>query len=264
MRGIVRPSIAGQRFSLKRWPPEPPLNRFVDRFWKTEWALEEPFTQKIVTFPAVNLVFQADGSATVTGIKRDNDERTLEGRGWAFGVMFRAGGFQPFTELPMPDLVDRRVPASDVFEMDCSALTEQVLTAADDYQRREHITNYLSSSISEERTVGEDMSDLVEAAAAAEPPVTTVKELSERAAVSVRTLQRQFLASVGVGPKFVLDRYRLQAAGEAARTTPRSWGEVAERLGYSDQSHLTTDVSKGFGQPPATYAGLESSDSERT
>lgn len=256
-RGIVRPSIAGRHFDLRRWVPDPPLNRFVDRFWKTEWDLAEPFTQSIVTFPAVNLVFQQDGSAVVSGVQRHNDARRLEGRGWALGVMFRTGGFQPFTERPLASLVDSRVRAGKVFGSGMDGLVRAVVVAADDEQRIDLVARYLVGMAPAERTVGESLSDLVEAAVADDPPVTRVADLVARAAVSTRTLQRQFREHVGVGPKLVLDRYRIQAAGEIARTPPRSWIDVAQRLGYADQAHLTADMSRTFGQPPATYAREE-------
>lgn len=34
-RAIVRPARALEHFTLARWDPAPPLDRFVDRFWKT-------------------------------------------------------------------------------------------------------------------------------------------------------------------------------------------------------------------------------------
>lgn len=257
-RGIVRPSLASRHFDPQRWAPDPPLDRFVDRFWRTAWDLAEPFTQSIVTFPAVNLVFQADRSAVVSGVQRHNDARRLEGRGWALGVMFRTGGFRPFSDRPLASLVDSRVAAGEIFGPEMDGLVRAVVDASDDERRIDIVSRYLVGMTPAEPTVGEALSDLIESAVAHYPPVTRVADLVARAAVSTRTLQRQFREHVGVGPKLVLDRYRIQAAGEVARSPPRSWIDVAQRLGYADQAHLTADMSRTFGQPPAAYARQES------
>jgi AraC-like DNA-binding protein len=257
LRGIVRPSIAKEKFSLQRWAPDPPLDRFVDRFWKTAWDLDEPFTQPIVTFPAVNLVFQADGSAVVSGIQTHNDGRRIEGKGWALAAMFRVGGFGPFCDRDLAALVDHRVPAAEMFGPDVISLADQIMRASTDERRLELFGEFLTKRAPTAHTHGEDISLLVEAAVGDTPAVTRVADLAGRAGVSVRTLQRQFHEHVGVGPKLVLERYRLQAAGEAARQPVRSWSDVAHQLGYSDQAHLTSDVSRGFGQPPAAYARAE-------
>ena len=95
-RGIVRPGQALEHFTLGRLAPEPPLDRFLDRFWMTAWDLPQPFEQTIVTPPAVNLVFEPDGTAILSGIMTSNFLRRLEGCGWVFGLLFRPGGFRPF------------------------------------------------------------------------------------------------------------------------------------------------------------------------
>ena len=87
------------------------------------------------------------------------------------------------------------------------------------------------------------------------PPGTTVAKLAERHAVSQRTLQRLFRDYVGVGPKWVLKRYRMHeaaeriAAGEAA-----SGAELAFELGYADQSHFIGDFRSQIGLSPGEYA----------
>lgn len=252
-----------RHFRLERYAPSPELGRFVDRFWKTEWQLAEPFVQTIVTYPVVNLVVQADGSAVVSGVQRENDERRIDGTGWAFGVMFRPGGFRCLVDGPMLDLVDRRVPASDLFGPAADVLADAVVAAAGDPERIMLTTRFLLERLPGAPTVGEELSALVEAAAEGSEPVTRASELAARHGVSLRTLQRLFAEHVGIGPKAVLDRYRVQRAAEAALSPVTSWADVAQRLGYADQAHLTADLSGTFGAPPDTYAREESGERRR-
>lgn len=255
---IVRPSDALEHFTLARWAPDPPIDRLVDRFWKTAWDLPEPFVQTIVTYPAVNLVFQADGSATVSGVQQRNAHQRLEGEGWALGVMFRPGGFRPLVDVSMSSIVDQQIPANELFGSEMEAVAEAVVAEVYDDRQLGVIVAFLAPRFPDETTVGERLSELVETAVVDRPPVTRVAELADRCGVSMRTLQRLFAEHVGVGPKLVLDRYRVQAAAEAALAPAKSWVDVATELGYADQAHLISDFSAVFGAPPAAYARQES------
>jgi AraC-like DNA-binding protein len=259
LRAIVRPMQALRHFTLERFDPDARLGRFVDRFWRTSWDLPEPFEQTIVAFPVVNLVFQADGSATFTGVQRSRDERRLEGTGWALGAMFRPGGFRPLSGVSMATLTGRRFPAEGLFGPPVRELAAALIRTDDILEQVRLITAFLDRLLPDEPTIGEDLSALIEAAASDAQPVTQVSELARRHRTSVRTLQRLFAEHVGMGPKAVLDRYRVLAAAELARNPPASWSEVVHRLGYADQAHLTADLSSTFGAPPAAYARDQSS-----
>ena len=263
LRAIVRPARGLEHFTLERFVPEGRTGRFVDRFWRTGWDLPTPFTQVIVAFPVVNLVVQSDRTITVTGVQRRRDERHLEGAGWALGAMFRPAGFRALAEAPMTTLAGRRIPAEEVFGPAASELADHVVDAADDQARVAAFTAFLADRLPDGPTVGEELSDLVEAAVSGHRPVTRVSELARTHGTSVRTLQRLFAEHVGVGPKAVLDRYRVLAAAELARTPPSSWADAAARLGYADQAHLTADLTATFGAPPAAYARAEAADGGR-
>ncbi len=240
-----------QHFRLDRWSPGQDLGRFVDRFWKTTWDLPEPFTQSVLGFPAANFVVQSDGSATVTGVLREADARLLDGAG------FRPGGFRPFVGYPMNQFTDRRLPATKVFGRAASSLAREVVEAPTDNERCVLFGAFLRERISPEPTLGERISDLVERVSRDGRSTARSSDLAAEFGVSTRTLQRLFREHVGVAPKFVLDRYRRQEVAEVARNDVHSWAEVAQRLGYADQAHLTKDFSKTFGVSPAAYSTRE-------
>ncbi|MFE5298319.1 DUF6597 domain-containing transcriptional factor [Streptomyces sp. NPDC056632] len=85
-----------------------------------------------------------------------------------------------------------------------------------------------------------------------------VSDLARSAGLSSRSLQRLFAAHVGVGPKWVILRYRIHEALERAEagsaTAPPDWARLAAELGYSDQAHLVRDFTATVGVPPTTYA----------
>jgi len=88
----------------------------------------------------------------------------------------------------------------------------------------------------------------------ADHTLLTVADVADRHAVTVRTLQRLFTHYVGVGPKWVLARYRMHDAvadldaGRAGTLT-----DLAARYGWYDQAHFTRDFTALVGVTPGQY-----------
>ncbi|MFD2348824.1 helix-turn-helix domain-containing protein [Nonomuraea ferruginea] len=85
--------------------------------------------------------------------------------------------------------------------------------------------------------------------------VTRVDQLAARSGRSVRSLQRLFRDYVGIGPKWVIRRFRLHEAAERVYQG-LDLATLAAELGYTDQAHLTRDFTAVVGMPPAAYARL--------
>jgi AraC-like DNA-binding protein len=82
-----------------------------------------------------------------------------------------------------------------------------------------------------------------------------VDELTAESGIGARRLQRLFAEYVGVGPKWVIRRYRMQEAAERAGTgTEVDWAALSAELGYADQAHFTRDFSPVIGVSPGQYA----------
>lgn len=81
-----------------------------------------------------------------------------------------------------------------------------------------------------------------------------VDDVARRAGVGVRSLQRLFAQWVGVSPKAVLARFRLQDAAAAIDA-----GEVedlaglAVSLGWFDQAHFSRGFRAAVGTTPSAY-----------
>ncbi|MGH3738977.1 MAG: helix-turn-helix domain-containing protein, partial [Micromonosporaceae bacterium] len=91
------------------------------------------------------------------------------------------------------------------------------------------------------------------AEAEARPEIVRAEQLARHAAVSLRTLQRLFTEYLGIGPKWVIQRFRILDATAAAHRGEVDWAGLAHQLGFSDQAHLTRVFTQVVGTPPATY-----------
>jgi AraC-like DNA-binding protein len=86
------------------------------------------------------------------------------------------------------------------------------------------------------------------------PPGARVADIADAHGISVRTAQRLFSEYVGVGPKWVLQRYRLHEALAQLHAGPDTdWARFALGLGYYDQAHFVRDFRALVGRTPAQY-----------
>ena len=241
--------------------PAAELAPFVSGYWVAAWDLrgQEPYRQKIVPYPSVYLTFR-DGAAVVRGPERGHTVRVLEGRGRVFGVTFRPGCFRPFLDTSVATITGRAVPAATVFGPDLPVVAEELpMDTAHALEEQAQRTLLRVEALLRERLPPVD--PLAERAAAivalvqAEPQLTRVDALAERAGLGVRRLQRLFSEYIGLGPKWVIRRYRLHEVGERlAAGAAIDWVRLAGELGYADQAHFVRDFTAMVGESPTRYA----------
>ena len=253
--GILRPDAGRAAFELTRRLPSEDLAGHVERHWFVRWDLRgaPPFTQEILPHPCVNLVAEP-GLIAVYGIPLGRSPHRLDGAGMAIGTKFRPGGFGGFLDRPASELNGRTVALGELFGAAGRRLERRL--AELDGEMDEHIEAV--EAFLRERLPGPDPRHELVRAVVEEmlvaAPGTTVAQLAERHAVSARTLQRTFGEFVGVGPKWVLKRYRMhEAAQRIAAGEADDGASLALALGYFDQSHFIRDFTAQIGVPPSVY-----------
>jgi len=250
-RGILRPDAARRHYRLTRYPPSADLAHLVERHWVVEWDLRAPFTQQLVTHPVVNLVFERD-VALVHGVITGRGAKTIEGRGKAVAVKFRPGGFHPFLPVPAHTLTDTALTLRDAFGSDPHA---EVLAAGSDRAQIAIVERWLRSLAPAPDPAVAEIAAIFRRILA-DASLTRVDDLATATGRTPRALQRLFREYIGVSPKWVLQRLRLQEAAERMRDGAGDWAALALDLGYSDQAHFINDFRRVVGRPPAEYAAL--------
>ncbi|MBT2441683.1 AraC family transcriptional regulator [Streptomyces sp. ISL-36] len=277
-RGIVDAAELLARVRFRRHEPAPELRPYLEHYWLIDWTLSEPYASHVVPHPSVNVVFQryeggADGgpgesvsSAEVSGIGLELFTQKLLGVGRVCGVQFRPGGFRPFAPAwPVSRWTGRRVPLDEVFAgagagargAPADDATAAVLDPESDHARVAALDAYLLAHGPAPDPQAEQAMALVEQVRT-DRSIRRVSELARAQGLSSRSLQRLFSHCVGVGPKWVILRYRIHEALERAESArpPGSldWARLAAELGYSDQAHLVRDFTATVGVPPTAYA----------
>lgn len=194
----------------------------------------------MLVHPVVNVVL-GDGPATVSGLQTRRFTRVLEGSGRVLGVMFRPAGFRAFLDAPMTSITNRVLPAHDLL----GPAPEPTLDV---------VEAWLGALVPARPAPCEETTRIVERVAR-DRSIRRVDELAELAGTTVRALQRRFADHVGIGPKWVICRYRLCDAAElAARGGRVGWAQLTTDFGYADQAHLVRDFTAALGTSPAAYA----------
>ena len=254
---ILRPSAAERRIEVGRGEPPADLADLVDYFWWVRWHTVEPHEQEVVPRPVVHVsaeVVAGEPRLLVHGVHPRMFARRLEGSGHTVAAGFRPAGFRPFLTSDVASLAGREVPALDVLGVEDRGTAEQVLAC----ERPEDGAAVLAAWLRGLRPQADPMvarlAALVERAEE-DTSLVRAEQLADLAGVSLRTLQRWFASYVGIGPKWVVQRFRLLDVTAAAHSGDDvDWAGLAARLGYADQSHLIRAFTQLVGHPPAHYA----------
>ncbi|MCX4981583.1 helix-turn-helix domain-containing protein [Streptomyces sp. NBC_00572] len=269
-RGIVDPAELLTHVRFRRHTPAPELRPYLEHYWLIDWELPEPYATHVVPHPSVNIVFQRYGaigapaaevraSAEVAGVGLGLFTQKLTEAGRVCGVQFRPGGFRPFAPAwPVSNWTGRRVPLAEVFpDRGDDEPLSAVLSPATDHARVAALDAFLLAHGPAPDPAAHRAMELVDLVRG-DRAIRKVAQLSSATGLSARSLQRLFATQVGVGPKWVILRYRIHEALERAEAAESAdapdWVALAAELGYSDQAHLVRDFTATVGVPPTAYA----------
>ncbi|SNR46920.1 helix-turn-helix domain-containing protein [Blastococcus mobilis] len=263
LRGILRPVETAARTDLRRDAPvSEPLRPFVERYWSVRWDLtgQPPFRSEVLSHPSVNLSVEsgtdprfgvAMPAVLLHGVVTRRFSIDLTGSGRVNAVKFRPGGFTALTgALPARNSV---APLGRELGIPAERLLIDVLEPEDDDDRAAVLDASLAPLATEPPDAYLDLLGLI-GAMIEDRELVRVDQVAALGGVSVRSLQRLFAGYVGVSPKAVLARYRLQDAAAAIDA-----GEVhdlaglAASLGWFDQAHFSRNFHAVVGVTPSAY-----------
>lgn len=253
--GLLNPNVGKQKFTLTRYLPDRDLEFFVEHYWIVKWDLrgQEPYISENLPHPTVHLVFQKDASR-IYGVTSGKFSRRLIGKGQVFGVKFKPGAFYPFMKSPVSQFTDDALCFEDVFGVDSAELEKAILVHDDDSLMVEQVENFLRDRLPERDETVTLINQIVDRIIA-DRSISKVDDVVAHLHINKRTLQRLFSQYVGVSPKWVIQRCRLQdAVDQLANGDTENCAKMALELGYFDQAHFIKDFKMLIGQSPAAYA----------
>ncbi len=228
----------------------PELQPWIAHIWWVGWSLEQAHTVQTLPHPAVHWTLETEG--WITGPSTAPFTRTLRGQGQVLGIKFRPAGFRDWLGGSVHGLRDRRVVASRVLGALAEAATERCQSAGSPRKRSAQLQDLLLDSRPEHSPQTAQVHRWV-AWMQQDPGLLRVEQLSKRAGLGVRGIQRRFKEWAGVSPKWVLRRLRMLSAVEAIKAGPVDLSTLAQELGYADHAHFSRDFKVTVGTAPSTF-----------
>lgn len=246
---------------MYRYAAPPDLAGLVRRFWIPVWSVPagEQSMQRVLQYPVALLVIASD-YARFYGVTTGLSQTVLAGNGWAAGVMCTPAAGSLISQGSMARYTDQHVDVSDVLGKSGTDLTDRVRAAMHDDPRlpgnHRAVMQAFGDALSPLLPVDAEgeLVDRVVALVEERPDLLTVAQLCAETEMSERALQRLIRRRLGLTPKWLIQRRRLQEAAERLRTTGTTLAGTAAMLGYADQAHFSRDFSRVTGTTPSRFA----------
>lgn len=264
--GILRPDEFARHAVLKREPAGSAVAHWVENHWALRWDLPEgrSFASQVVPHPTCSLTFERSThprpavpvgeELVVTGVATQRFDVDVRGSGRVVGIRFRPGGLAALTGGSAADWTDATVAAREVLPAAVCRVLDDPDLADDPAAWAGAAEHELAGLAAEDGDPRYDQLLAIVGAMLEDRSLITVAQVAEGHAVSVRTLQRLFTHYVGIGPKWVLARYRMHdALTEIDDGYDGTLTDLAARYGWYDQAHFTRDFTALVGLTPSAY-----------
>lgn len=259
-RAVVRPERLEQDVERTVLPGTGALAAWVEQVWSLAWRVPLPATTStVITHPTVHLTLEAGPAGEVRhghalpaallhGVVLERFGLPLPAHGWVVGLHLAPGAIADLTGTPAHTWTSRVLPWGSawpgwplrpVWEADGTAARAEALLA-------------VAARVIGSREPSPDavLARRVETLVRTDRSLRSVEALAAAHDVSVRHLQRVSRHHLGVTPRWLLRRARVLDAHDLLTSTDLSVADVAARLGWYDQAHLTRDYTRVTGVPP--------------
>ena len=264
--GLLRPDEFARHVELLRAPVGDAAATWVENRWSLRWQLPDGawYDSEVLPHPTCSLTVELGShpragmprgeTVVVTGVCTRRFDVRVQGWGTVVGLRFRPGGLAALSGVPASRWTDRSVPAAEVLPARLVRTLATEHLAASSTAWADAAEEGLAAIAADRPDPRYDLVLSVVADMLGDQGLLTVAEVAERHAMTVRTLQRLFTHYLGVGPKWVLARYRMHdAVSELDAGFRGSLTELAVRYGWFDQAHFTRDFTALVGVPPGQY-----------
>lgn len=222
---------------------------------------ERHYSSQVLPHPTVTLTAEfgqkrpetLNESVVVTGVSTQRFDVDVRGQGQVLGIKFRPGGFVEMFGTSGNTLRNRVASAAGLVPQKIY----ETLANLEPNMKIAHWTARIQRSLLEDlREPEADYQLLLEIITVmlTDRSLIRVGDVERALGIGKRRLQRLFAHYIGVGPKWVLARYRLHdvvTAIDEGYDGPLT--DLAATYGWYDQAHFIRDFSALIGTTPSFY-----------
>lgn len=167
-------------------------------------------------------------------------------------VRFWPWGIHQFSQRPMAELVDKILPAEEIFGSKVKILAERLADKSSEERMgmiREFFCAQIGNSTGRRTTVHSIGSRMI-----SEKGRMTIQDLSREFNITPRRLERLFRTETGLSPKALSRIVRFNHAKRLIEQNPNiSLADLTHEAGFCDQSHFSKTFKEMFGITPGIF-----------
>ncbi|MCW9705495.1 helix-turn-helix domain-containing protein [Fodinibius salsisoli] len=256
-------------------PPPDHLSTYVRFFWILE--SNGPYVHRQLADISPELIFHYKGKfdkigpegartpsfrSGIHGQSNTISRFTIDREFGIFGVYLYPYAIPPLLQMESTEIIGRMPDLSTLWSKEGSLLEEQMCTAADNQQRLQIITDFLSQKLLNRENNHPAIFNSVQYILKTKG-ILTVETLASKCGLSQRQFGRLFKQYTGFTPKLFSRITRFHAATKRYENGyNQSLTEVALDCGYYDQSHFIQDFKTFAGCLPSVFFSGEAEGTE--
>jgi AraC-like DNA-binding protein len=179
----------------------------------------------------------------------------LPSRTTIVGARFEPGMTAGLLGAPADRLANLDVTVADLWGHDARPAGHRFEASGTPTDGLDALSKLLVGRLSDVGEAGDPLVTMLARTLAAQP-LTPLDTLVDRAGLGERQVRRRFESAIGYGPKTfqrIMRFHRWLDLAEASPPAERSLVDLAADAGYADQAHLTREVTRLAGLPPAAF-----------
>ncbi|MCW5624396.1 MAG: helix-turn-helix transcriptional regulator [Burkholderiales bacterium] len=232
--------------------PSAPLREYISHYWLSLDNTES--VHAVWPDGAIDLVVDIDGASAkgwMYGTSTARMDVPLARGNHYLGIRFKPGKARHFIDAGAEALTDHRERSDGLFRPSLDAVLSDGVMNASAFARLDQLLGSYVTRQGPGRSRIDDAIALIQATHGA----TTVDEAAAAFGRSRRQFERTFQQTVGVGPKLFASITRFRRAIGLLQRPTASLVDIANDVGYVDQSHMTHAFNRFAGKPPSRLRG---------
>lgn len=251
-KGVLYQDQSEKHYKLVRIPATKDVSEIIEQFWWVKWTLaNKQHEQQNLPDPSTNLVFEYQGATLYGPIKRKFSYLMAQS-GEKFGVKFTPAGYYLVTQANMPKLVDKQIKLVNWQQQPLAALYPPIADKIE-FEARARLFEKSVADFDQRKMRKACKVNQIIAYIRAGPDIFNTNQVADYFNIGERQLQRLFKQYVGLTPKWIIRKARMQECIEALQSGDYDWQILIEQLGFYDQAHFIKEFKLMTGFTPGQY-----------
>ncbi|MRI01675.1 helix-turn-helix domain-containing protein [Kriegella sp. EG-1] len=235
------------------------MNSIVDTIWLAT-NFNQEIESRIIPDGHIDVIFELDketynyskNEIRVSGMMTTYKKVTSKKNSQTIGVRFKAGQFNTISNIPVSELKNETLSASDIFPHISYSILDKLVECENQFQKIALVNDFITNIIQRNKVNKNRLELSVCKSIETNFQDIDLAKIAKEHYISLRQLERRFKAIVGVTMKEYHAITRFKNAIDCMATNPNtSLLHVAFDNGYFDHSHLTKEVYKMTGLNPS-------------